>query len=106
MTIILSLRADCYLKLLISASLTDVYENYKAIVDDIKATPQRLLDALIMQAEATAADIAKIPDTAVSRAQAAYSSKKQEITDTIDKNLNAIKSIAGSVLPSDDKKAI
>ena len=80
--------------------------NYKAIVDDIKAAPQRLLDAIVTKAEATAADIAKIPDAAVSRAQAAYSTKKQEITDTIDKNVNTIKGIAGSVLPSDDKKAI
>lgn len=75
-------------------------------MDDIKATPQRVLDAIITKAEATAADIAKIPDTAVSRVQAAYTTKKQEITDTIDKNVNSIKSIAGSVLPTDDKKAI
>jgi hypothetical protein len=90
-------------------STLDIYEhcdNYKAIVDDIKATPQRVLDAIITKAEATAADIKKIPDTAVSKAQAAYTSKKQEITDTIDKNVNSIKSIAGSVLPTDDKKAI
>jgi hypothetical protein len=75
-------------------------------VDDIKATPQRVLDAIITKAEATAAEIKKIPDTAVSRAQAAYTTKKQEIKDTIDKNVNSIKSIAGSVLPADDKKAI
>jgi hypothetical protein len=76
------------------------------IVDDIKATPQRLLDAAILKAAETAADIRKIPDTAISKAQTAYNAKKLEITSTIDKNVKSLQSAVDSVIPSDDRKAI
>ena len=76
------------------------------IVDDIKATPQRLLDAAILKAAETAADIRKIPDAAISKAQTAYNAKKLEITSTIDKNVKSLQSAVDSVIPSDDRKAI
>jgi hypothetical protein len=82
------------------------YCNPQDIVEDIKATPQRLLDAAILKAAETAADIRKIPDTAISKAQSAYNAKKLEITTTIDKNVKSLQSAVDSVIPSDDRKAI
>jgi hypothetical protein len=75
------------------------YRISQDIVDDIKA-------AAILKAAETAADIRKIPDTAISKAQTAYNAKKLEITTTIDKNVKSLQSAVDSVIPSDDRKAI
>ena len=71
------------------------------LANEIKATPGRILDAAVLKAEETAADIAKIPQIAVSKVSNAYETKKQEISDTIDKNVQSVKKAVDSIIPSE-----
>ena len=64
-----------------------------------------MIDAAVLKAEATAADIAKIPEIAANKVTVAYETKKQEITNTIDKNVQLVKSAVNSILPADSKEA-
>lgn len=61
------------------------------------------MDAAVLKAEAVAADIAKIPETAMTKAVNAFYAKKQEITDNIDRRIKSLRSVVQSVLPARNK---
>ena len=71
------------------------------LANEIRATPGKILDAAVLKAEGTAADLAKIPQIAATKVSNAYEMKKQEISDSIDKNVQSVKSVVDSIIPSE-----
>ena len=73
------------------------------LADEIKATPQRLVDAAKLKAEVVAGDIAKLPDMAKTKAVNAFNAKKMDITSRIEKKIQSLRSAVQSVFPASNK---
>lgn len=72
-------------------------------MDNVKASPQRLIKILTLKVDKTVGDISKIPKTISTNVQKEFLNRKEAITSAIDNNLNSVKSTVSSAIPSDTK---
>eukprot|EP00596_Hydrurales_sp_CCMP1899_P008809 CAMPEP_0119041580 /NCGR_PEP_ID=MMETSP1177-20130426/12571_1 /TAXON_ID=2985 /ORGANISM="Ochromonas sp, Strain CCMP1899" /LENGTH=354 /DNA_ID=CAMNT_0007007747 /DNA_START=62 /DNA_END=1126 /DNA_ORIENTATION=+ len=81
-------------------ALVETTEN---LIDDVKASPQKLINFLTLKVNKIVADISKIPKAVLSNVQNEFSTKKETITSAFDNKVNSIRGPANSALSSNAK---